>query len=86
METTVNESRDRAAMIELARAPQMRAPTLIVHSEQGAIPDGARRFARAMPSPPKVVWTTGTQFHFYDDAPTIDRATHATLDHLRATL
>lgn len=70
----------------LASAPRLRAPTLIVHSEQGAIPDGARRFARAMPNPPKMVWMPGTQFDFYDDAATIDRATGTAVEHLRQTL
>ncbi|WP_437517745.1 nuclear transport factor 2 family protein [Sorangium sp. So ce1099] len=70
----------------LASAPRLRAPTLIVHSEQGAIPDGAKRFAAAMPVAPRVVWTAGTQFHFYDDPATVDRASQEAVAHLRATL
>ncbi|WP_438024859.1 alpha/beta fold hydrolase [Sorangium sp. So ce233] len=70
----------------LASAPRLRAPTLIVHSEEGAIPDGARRFAAAMPTAPRVVWMPGTQFHFYDDPATVDRASQEAAVHLRATL
>ncbi|AUX48799.1 uncharacterized protein SOCE26_103400 [Sorangium cellulosum] len=70
----------------LASAPRLRAPTLIVHSEEGAIPDGARRFAAAMPVAPRMVWAAGTQFHFYDDPATVDRATQEAAAHLRATL
>lgn len=70
----------------LASAPRLRAPTLLVHSEEGAIPDGAKRFAAAMPVAPRVVWMPGTQFHFYDDPATVDRASQEAAAHLRATL
>src|SRR6185295_7032726 len=58
----------------LASAPRLRKPTLMVHSEQGAIPDGVRRYAAAMPEAPVVKWMPGTQFHFYDDPGTVDAA------------
>ena len=70
----------------LASAPHLRQPTLIVHSEQAAIPEGAHRYAAAMPSPPSELWTEGNQFHFYDDPPTIERATAEAVAHLRRTL
>ncbi|WP_437722998.1 alpha/beta fold hydrolase [Sorangium sp. So ce861] len=70
----------------LASAPRLRAPTLIVHSEEGAIPDGAKRFAAAMPAAPRVVWMAGTQFHFYDDPATVERASQEAVAHLRSTL
>ncbi len=70
----------------LASAPDLRVPTLIVHSEDAAIPDGAKSYAAAMPAPPKMVWTEGTQWDFYDDPATVDRATAEALAHLRATL
>ena len=70
----------------LASAPMLRTPTLVVHSENGAIPDGARRYAAAMPVPPKVVWIEGTQFDFYDRPATVDRAVTEALGHLAATL
>jgi hypothetical protein len=51
-----------------------------------AIPDGARRYAAAMPSPPEVVWTSGNQFDFYDDPATVERAGREVIRHLNATL
>jgi hypothetical protein len=68
-------------------APRVKVPTLLVHSEQAAIPDGARSFHRQLRVPARMVWTDApSQFHFYDDARTIDRALEVALDHLRATL
>ena len=70
----------------LASAPRLHTPTLIVHSPDGAIPDGARRFAAAMPQRPEIIWLSGTQFDFYDDAATVKRASREAIQHLRRTL
>ncbi len=48
-------------------APQIRVPTVIVHSENGAIPDGAKAFINAMTNKPQVHWISGSQLDFYDD-------------------
>lgn len=61
-------------------AGSLTTPTLLVHSEEGAIPHGAKLFYQQLKSPQKeLVWTTGNQFDFYDDETTvnfsIDRAT-----------
>jgi hypothetical protein len=58
----------------IALAPEVRVPTLLVHSEDAAIPDGARRFHEALTCPKQIVWTDGTQFDFYDQPPTVDDA------------
>jgi hypothetical protein len=47
-------------------APQIRVPTVIVHSESGAIPDGAKAFINAMTNKPQVHWISGSQLDFYD--------------------
>ncbi|MBD2019523.1 alpha/beta fold hydrolase [Leptolyngbya sp. FACHB-36] len=49
-----------------ASAPQIRVPTVIVHSENGAIPDGAKAFINALTNQPKVHWIGGSQLDFYD--------------------
>ena len=65
----------------------MRVPTLVVHSEQAAIPDGARRFHERLRAPAQMLWIDApSQFHFYDDPPTIERALDAALAHLRKTM
>jgi len=70
----------------IASAPRLRKPTLLVHSEQGAIPDGVRRYAAAMPVAPEIKWMAGTQFHFYDDPQTVDAAVAEVVAHFGRTL
>ena len=70
----------------LASAPRLRKPTLMVHSEHGAIPDGVRRYAAAMPVAPVVKWMAGTQFDFYDDPDTVDAAVAEVAAHFDRTL
>ena len=67
-------------------APQITAPTLIVHSEEAAIPDGARRFHQALTSPKEIIWTAGIQFDFYDRDPQVGVAVDRGVEHLRAYL
>jgi hypothetical protein len=69
----------------LAAAPELTTPTLVVHTEQGAIPDGAKQFVAAMPNPTQIDWMAGTQFHFYDDPATIDLAVTKVVAHLDST-
>jgi uncharacterized protein len=66
----------------IALAPQVRAPVLIVHSQDAAIPDGARRFCHGLRCPKQIVWTAGTQFDFYDQQPTVDDAVEHAAAHL----
>ncbi|WP_394838664.1 nuclear transport factor 2 family protein [Pendulispora rubella] len=70
-----------------AAAARVRAPTRFVHSETGAVPEGVRRFTQRMTAPHDVQWLDGpTQFDFYDDQRTIDRAIVLALEHLERTL
>jgi len=48
----------------IALAPRLRVPTLLVHSEDAAIPDGARRFHAGLGGDQAIVWTEGSQFRF----------------------
>lgn len=50
----------------IALASRLHTPTLLVHSEDGAIPDGARRFHAELAADKAIAWTAGTQFDFYD--------------------
>lgn len=53
-------------------APNLRTPVLLVHSEQAAIPQGARAFFEQVPGNKKEIhWTTGGQFDFYDQDPQV---------------
>ncbi|WNV73735.1 alpha/beta hydrolase [Geodermatophilus sp. DSM 44513] len=70
----------------VALAPRVRQPVLVVHSEQGAIPAGAHRFADALPAPATVEWRDGTQFDFYDGDTHVDDAVDRAAAHFAAHL
>ena len=70
----------------IALAPRVRVPTMIVHSDDAAIPDGARRFYEAMTCPKEIVWTKGNQFDFYDQEPAVTFAVDAAVAHLERHL
>ncbi|MFE7576523.1 alpha/beta hydrolase [Streptomyces sp. NPDC057521] len=70
----------------VALAPRITAPTLLVHSEDAAIPDGARRFHAGLAGSSEFVWTEGVQFDFYDQAPQVRLAADAAAEHFARTL
>ncbi|GAA2150326.1 alpha/beta hydrolase [Actinomadura napierensis] len=70
----------------VALAPKVTAPVLLVHSEDAAIPDGARRFHEALAGPKEFLWTEGVQFDFYDQAPQVGFAADAAAEHFARTL
>ncbi|MEV5429289.1 alpha/beta fold hydrolase [Streptomyces sp. NPDC052701] len=70
----------------LALAPRLDRPTLLVHSPDAAIPDGARRFHESLAGPARIHWTTGTQFDFYDREPQVSIAVEEAGRHFRDTL
>jgi len=70
-----------------ASADRITVPTLSMHSETAAIPDGIRRFAARLHAPLQTVWLDGrTQFDFYDDEPTVTESIDHAARHLHATL
>ncbi|NEC67599.1 alpha/beta hydrolase family protein [Streptomyces sp. SID9727] len=70
----------------VALARDVTAPTLLVHSEDAAIPDGARRFHASLAGPSEFLWTQGTQFDFYDRPPQVRLAADAAAEHFARTL
>ncbi|MFF9851427.1 alpha/beta hydrolase [Streptomyces litmocidini] len=70
----------------VALAPRVDRPTLLVHSEDGAIPDGARRFHAGLAGPKDILWTEGTQFDFYDSEPQVTLAVDTVAAHFARTL
>ncbi|MFB8085873.1 alpha/beta hydrolase [Streptomyces sp. NPDC055992] len=70
----------------IAVAPRVSVPTLLVHSEDAAIPDGARRFHAALAGPAEFLWTEGIQFDFYDQEPQVRLAADAAAEHFARTL
>jgi pimeloyl-ACP methyl ester carboxylesterase len=69
----------------LPAAQQIKVPTLFIHSEKAAIPDGARQFFAAIPAEDKqFAWLRDrTQFDFYDQPATVDQSVALIENHLR---
>ncbi|NUT92826.1 MAG: alpha/beta hydrolase [Saccharothrix sp.] len=70
----------------ISSAPKITAPTLLVHSEDAAIPDGARRFHAGLAGRKDILWTQGTQFDFYDQEPQVTIALETAVAHFGRTL
>ncbi|MFD7456436.1 MULTISPECIES: alpha/beta hydrolase [unclassified Streptomyces] len=70
----------------IALAPRIDRPTVLVHSEDAAIPDGARRFHAGLAGPKDILWTQGTQFDFYDSEPQVTIAVDTVAAHFDRTL
>ncbi|NUS74110.1 MAG: alpha/beta fold hydrolase [Corynebacteriales bacterium] len=70
----------------IALAPQINQPTLLVHSEEAAIPEGAHRFYAGLTGPKSIFWTQGTQFDFYDQEPQVTIASDTAAAHFHRTL
>jgi hypothetical protein len=72
----------------MPQAKKIKVPTLFVHSEKAAIPEGARQFFAAIPGKRKeIVWLpNATQFDFYDREPIVDRAVTLTVNYLKEAL
>ncbi|MFI1722497.1 alpha/beta hydrolase [Streptomyces sp. NPDC020489] len=70
----------------IALAPRITQPTLLVHSEDAAIPEGARRFHTGLAGPKDILWTQGTQFDFYDQEPHVTLAADTVAAHFGRTL
>ena len=70
----------------IALAPRLRTPLRIVTGENTATPMGVRAFEKGLAIPSDSHWIPGTQFDFYDDPNTVDRASALAIDHLRRTL
>jgi hypothetical protein len=58
----------------IALAAHAAVPTLIVRSEDAAVPAGARRIYEYLVCDKEIVWTDGTQTGFYDQPATVGPA------------
>lgn len=68
-------------------ADKLEKPTLLVHSEAAAIPQGAREYAKRMGDNVTTVWVeNATQFDFYDAPETVSRSVDEVVSHFQRTL
>lgn len=65
----------------LAPASDISVPTLMIHSEEAAFPDNARRFQQALGGPSEIMWRDGTQLDFYSEPAQVDPAVAAAAAH-----
>jgi pimeloyl-ACP methyl ester carboxylesterase len=72
----------------MPQAQNITVPTLFIHSENAAIPDGARQFFAAIPGDNKQFdWLENrTQFDFYDQEQTVNESITLITDRLKSTL
>ncbi|MEM7392659.1 MAG: nuclear transport factor 2 family protein, partial [Verrucomicrobiota bacterium] len=68
-------------------AGHLKKPTLLVHSEAAAIPQGAKTYARLMDENARVIWLDEvTQFDFYDKPEAVNAAADAVAGHFNRTM
>ncbi len=68
-------------------AEQLKKPTLLVHSEAAAIPQGMQEYARRLGSHVTELWLDDvSQFDFYDAPGPVKAASDAVVEHFNATL
>ncbi len=62
-------------------AARIKAPTLMIHSDEAALPDNTKRFFSEIPGIPgqnkELHWTKGSQFDFYDQPQQVTEAVNA---------
>lgn len=68
-------------------ADQLEKPTLLVHSDAAAIPQGAKEYARRMGDNAVTIWLDDvTQFDFYDRPDAVKASAEAVSEHFNRTL
>jgi uncharacterized protein len=67
-------------------AAKITQPLLVVHSDESALPDNARRFFSLATGPKELVWMQGEHTQFYDTEPQISQAVDAVAAHFAKTL
>ncbi len=68
-------------------ADKLEKPTLLVHSEAAAIPQGAKEYANRMGENATAIWLPDiTQFDFYDDPDAVKASADAVSEHFGRTL
>lgn len=67
-------------------APRLTQPLLMVHSDNSALPDNARKFYALVKSPKELYWTTGNHLDFYDKEKEVNDAAQAVVRHFQKTL
>ncbi len=67
-------------------APKITAPTLMIHSDNAALPQGVRAFYAGLKGSKNLFWTEGAHFDFYDNAAEVNRAVRVAAVHFSSSL
>jgi uncharacterized protein len=70
----------------LQAAPNVKAPTLMVHSDDCVLPDNARRVYQALGGRKRLHWSRGDQTDFYDQPSQVDEAVTEAVKHFKDAL
>lgn len=71
----------------IATADHLEKPTLLIHSESAAIPQGAEEFADRMGELASTIWFDDTtQLDFYDNPEVVQRSSDLVAQHFKTTL
>jgi uncharacterized protein len=70
----------------LNAAPNVKVPTLMVHSDDCVLPDNARRVYEALGGPKRLHWSRGGQTDFYDQPSQVDEAVAEVVKHFKDAL
>jgi hypothetical protein len=70
----------------ISQAATVTTPTLLVHTDDCALPDQARKTYELLNGPKRLEWTTGAHFDFYDQAPRVNEAADLVAEHFQRQL
>jgi uncharacterized protein len=70
----------------ISEAEKVTTPTLVIHSDDCALPDQARKVYDLLTGPKRLEWTTGPHFDFYDQSPKVNEAADLVTGHFRQYL
>jgi fermentation-respiration switch protein FrsA (DUF1100 family) len=58
----------------ISKASGVEVPAIVVHSDESAFPDNARKFYSELQGPKELVWADGNHYDYYDSPAQIDNA------------
>lgn len=58
----------------LSKASAVKVPAIVVHSDESAFPDNAKKFYADLQGPKELVWADGNHYDYYDSEAQIDNA------------
>ena len=67
-------------------AARITVPTLLIHGDNAALPQGVRAFYDGLKGPKSMFWSPGAHFDFYDQEAEVSRAVRIATVHLQGTL